>query len=132
MFDYTRESYADSDRNYDLIVDNVGNLPLSANRARLRDGGRYVAVGGEKGNWIAPLKRPLAIMFQQPFVEHELVSFVASIEAGDLAYIAELMAEGKLTPVLDQTRSYTLEQTPEAIAYVEKRHARGKVIVTIE
>ena len=41
----------------------------------------------------------------------------------------ELIEEGKLTPVIDRT--YPLNEVPEAIRYLEKGHARGKVAVTV-
>lgn len=40
------------------------------------------------------------------------------------------MQTGKLTPVID--RRYRLSETAEALRYLEKGHARGKVIVTVE
>jgi len=40
------------------------------------------------------------------------------------------MQSGKLTPVID--RRYKLSETPEALRYVEKGHARGKVVLTVE
>jgi NADPH:quinone reductase-like Zn-dependent oxidoreductase len=39
------------------------------------------------------------------------------------------METGKVTPVLD--KSYGLAQVPEAIAYLEQKHARGKVVITV-
>lgn len=36
---------------------------------------------------------------------------------------------GKVTPVID--RSYPLERAADAVRYLETRHARGKVVVTI-
>jgi len=42
----------------------------------------------------------------------------------------ELMEAGKVTPVID--RRYALSEVPEAIAYLEEGHARGKVIITLE
>ena len=39
------------------------------------------------------------------------------------------MQNGKLTATLD--RSYRFEQLPEALAYLEKGRARGKVVVTL-
>jgi NADPH:quinone reductase-like Zn-dependent oxidoreductase len=47
----------------------------------------------------------------------------------DLAFIADLIHIGKLTPVID--RHYKLEDVPEAVAYLEEGHARGKVIIDI-
>jgi NADPH:quinone reductase-like Zn-dependent oxidoreductase len=40
------------------------------------------------------------------------------------------MQSGKLTPVID--RGYPLSQTAEALRYVEKGHARGKVVLTVD
>ena len=40
------------------------------------------------------------------------------------------MQTGKVTPVIDRT--YKLSEAPEAIAYLEAGHARGKVVVEIE
>jgi NADPH:quinone reductase-like Zn-dependent oxidoreductase len=41
----------------------------------------------------------------------------------------ELMAAGKVTPVID--KRYRLREVPEAIRYLEKGHARGKVVITL-
>jgi len=40
------------------------------------------------------------------------------------------MRDGKLTPVIDRT--YQLSEAGEALRYLEKGHARGKVVVTVE
>jgi len=48
----------------------------------------------------------------------------------DLSALAELLETGKIQPVIDRT--YTLEQVPEAIRYLEEGHARGKVIITLD
>jgi NADPH:quinone reductase-like Zn-dependent oxidoreductase len=48
----------------------------------------------------------------------------------DLALLRDLMAEGKVTPVID--RRYALSEVPEAISYLEEGHARGKVVITMD
>lgn len=40
------------------------------------------------------------------------------------------MAFGKVTPVID--RRYKLDETTEALRYVEAGHARGKVAIAID
>jgi NADPH:quinone reductase-like Zn-dependent oxidoreductase len=40
------------------------------------------------------------------------------------------MQSGKVTPVID--RGYKLSETPEALRYLEKGHARGKVVLTVQ
>jgi NADPH:quinone reductase-like Zn-dependent oxidoreductase len=48
----------------------------------------------------------------------------------DLTILRELMATGKVTPVID--RRYRLSEASEAIRYLEEGHARGKVVIVLE
>ena len=48
----------------------------------------------------------------------------------DLAELAELFDAGKVVPVID--RSYTLDEVPEALRYLEEGQAQGKVVITME
>lgn len=47
----------------------------------------------------------------------------------DLMFLKELLESGKAKPVIDRT--YALRETAEAIQYLEKGHARGKVVITV-
>jgi NADPH:quinone reductase-like Zn-dependent oxidoreductase len=40
------------------------------------------------------------------------------------------MQEGKVKPVID--REYPMNETAEALRYLEEGHARGKIVITIE
>ena len=48
----------------------------------------------------------------------------------DLTIVGELMAAGKVTPVID--KRYRLSEARDAFRYMETGHARGKVIITPE
>jgi NADPH:quinone reductase-like Zn-dependent oxidoreductase len=48
----------------------------------------------------------------------------------DLALLRDLMAAGKVTPVIDRT--YKLSETAEAMRYFEEGHARGKIVITVQ
>ncbi len=54
---------------------------------------------------------------------------MAKIRRPDLLFVTDLIAAGKLTPVIDRT--YALRDTAEAIRYLEEGHARVKVVVTV-
>ena len=53
-----------------------------------------------------------------------------SKESNDpLGVLKELLEAGEVTPVIDRT--YPLSEVPEAIRYLEERHAQGKVVITV-
>jgi NADPH:quinone reductase-like Zn-dependent oxidoreductase len=130
VIDYTREDFTRGAERYDLIVDNVGNHALSACRGALAPGGRYVIVGGPSGRWLDPIPRLVAAKALSPFVREELRFFMAQLDPGDLETLRDLVAAGKVKPVVD--RRYPLAQVAEAMAYLETGRARGKVVVTFE
>ncbi len=47
----------------------------------------------------------------------------------DLVVLEELLEAGKIKPVIDRT--VALSDVPDAIRYLEKEHARGKVVVSV-
>ena len=62
------------------------------------------------------------------FTSRKLIIFIARPNRDDLNLMRELMAAGKVTPVID--RCYGLTEVPQAIRYLEEGHARGKVVIT--
>jgi NADPH:quinone reductase-like Zn-dependent oxidoreductase len=109
--DYTEQELASAGR-HDLVVN-------CAEGYRLRDlrgaGDRVVLVTGSLPQLAASLPR------------RDVVSFIASVNRDDLLFLNRLVEAGELRPVLERT--YPLEQTAEAIAHVESRRTRGKVVV---
>jgi len=130
VIDYKHEDYTKGEPRYDLIVDMVGNHSHSANLGVLKPGGRLVIVGGPQGDWITPLKSPVKALLLAPFVDHDIEVLLARLRQEDLAYMAELLEQGLVTPVID--RRYSLDQVPEAIRYSLKGRARGKIIVDVQ
>jgi len=130
VIDYKREDYTENGQQYDLILDMIGNHSLSGNRKVLKPEGKFIIIGGAKGNWLAPLMGPIKAMLYSPFVQQEFVMFIAKMRKQDLAVLGELMRSGVVTPVID--RSYALNETAAAIRYSEEGHARGKIIITVD
>jgi len=130
VVDYTKEDYTESGQLYDLIIDNVGNHSLLANRRVLNPDGIFVIIGGPKGNWLAPLMNPIKALMLSPFVGQEFVMLLAKMDKDDLTILGNLMEAGKVTAVID--RRYRLSEVPAAIRYSEEGHARGKIVIDLE
>ena len=133
VIDYTKEDFAKGAERYDVILDNVPNHSLSECRAVLTPEGRYVMIGGGGVNdnpWIGPFARVIHMVLLKPFVKQPMTMMMADSNATDLTFLAGLMEAGTVKPVIDRT--YKLSELREAIAYLEKGHARGKVVLTVD
>ncbi|HZY05388.1 MAG TPA: NAD(P)-dependent alcohol dehydrogenase [Anaeromyxobacteraceae bacterium] len=128
--DYTGQDYTQGDTRYDLIIDNIGNHSLSANRRVLTPNGRYVMVGAPKGTWIKPMDRLVAVMIYSKFVHQEMGMMMARASKDDLALLAALMQQGKVMPVIDKT--YKLSEAAEAMRHLETGRARGKIVIQVD
>jgi NADPH:quinone reductase-like Zn-dependent oxidoreductase len=130
VIDYKQEDFTAGAERYDVVIDNVSNHSFREVARVLKPDGRYVIVGGISDNrWLGALMVPLVAKVQAPFVEPTHKFFMAQLNPEDFAYLARLMEEGQVTPVIDRT--YPLAEAAEAIDYLEQGHARGKVVVQV-
>jgi NADPH:quinone reductase-like Zn-dependent oxidoreductase len=126
VIDYTREDFWASGKKYDLIVDNAAFQSIRKPLQALKATGRYVVVGGSSST-LSLLWSMIANPLIAGLKGRKVVSFMANLNQPDLVFIKELLAAGKIVPVIDS--KYPLSETPRAIRYVEEGHARGKVII---
>jgi NADPH:quinone reductase-like Zn-dependent oxidoreductase len=132
VIDYTKEDFTKRAERYDLILDNVGTQPLSGFRRVLQPKGICVMIGGggpNDGTVIGPMGRPIKALLLAPFISQKMGMMMAELHQKDLQILADLIVSGKLTPVIDRT--YPMAEIAEAIRYLEKGHARGKVVITM-
>jgi NADPH:quinone reductase-like Zn-dependent oxidoreductase len=131
VIDYTQTDFTEGPEKYDVIIDNVGNHPLSKLRRVVTAEGRDVIVGGpSEGKWLGPMRLVMKGLMYSKLVEQEFLFLLAEINPADLALLNGLMRDGKVTPVIDRT--YPFSELPEAIRYLETGRARGKVVVTVD
>lgn len=131
IIDYTQQDYTQSaGTKYDVIIDNVGNHSLSANRRVLKPNGRYVMVSGPKGKWIKPMDRIIALGIYSRFVRQEMSMMMARASRDDLALLADLMEQGKVTPVIEKT--YKLSEIADAMRHLETGRTRGKIVIQMD
>ena len=62
-------------------------------------------------------------------MRQKLGTFISREREEDLETLHELLEAGKVTPIVDRT--FPLSEVPEAIGYMRKGHARGKVVITV-
>jgi NADPH:quinone reductase-like Zn-dependent oxidoreductase len=131
VIDYTREDFTDGTRRWDVIVDTAGRRPLRHLRRALTPKGTLVVVGGDGGGrWTGGffrgiLRGPLL----SSFVGQRLRGLATKIQQDDLRVLAELIEEGKVTPVVGRT--YPLIEAADAVRELERGHVRGKIVVTV-
>jgi len=130
VIDYTSDDFTRERARYDVILDNIGNRPLSRLRRALTPGGILVLNGGgSPGHVIGAMGAMLRAAAVNAFVGQRLRFLPTREDGAELAAITALISDGKLTPVLDRT--YPLADTAEGLRYVEAGHAHGKVVITI-
>jgi NADPH:quinone reductase-like Zn-dependent oxidoreductase len=131
VIDYTQEDVTKSGQRYDLLLDCVGNHSLSACRRILNREGRLVMVGAPKDiSLTGILASVLGALVLSPFLRQKMSFLIAKVNQEDLTVLSNLMAAGKIKPVID--RRYRLSEAADAFRYMEEGHARGKVLITLE
>jgi NADPH:quinone reductase-like Zn-dependent oxidoreductase len=130
VIDYTMEDFTAGPRQYDVILDNVSNLPLVQLRGALTPKGTLVLNGGgSPGHVFGPVAGILQALVANLFVSQRLRPLPSKQRREELLAVTELIEGGKLTPIVDRT--YPLADTAEGLSYVEQGHARGKVVVNV-
>ena len=56
--------------------------------------------------------------------------FITKVIKKDLVLLSDLLAAGKVVPVID--RRYSLRDLSEGLRYLEEGHAQGKVVITVK
>lgn len=112
---------------FDLILDVGGSPSMSALLRLLAPGGRLVQVGASKTGG-GPMRGLFEAILRRRVLRQPIVSFIADVTLDHLRTLAEMIEAGQVRPVID--RSYPLADVPEALAYVERGQARGKVVIS--
>ena len=134
VIDYTKEDFTKTDQRYDLIYDLVGNHSFSERRRILGPNGICVMAGIGGAGWhegfATRLLGELNGYLRSRFVSQKFVAYIAQFNKADMSVLADLLQTGKMTPVIDKT--YKLNETVDALRYLETGHARGKVVISLE
>lgn len=127
VIDYAQQDFTKSGQRYDVILAANAYHSIFAYRRALSPKGIYVMAGGGgiqifQGMLLGPL---LSLLGRK-----KMRFFIANINQKDLGFLKDLMETGKVVPVID--RRYPLSRVAEALSYLEKKHAKGKIVITVE
>ena len=124
VVDYTRKDFTQNGQRYDLILDNVASHSFSDLMRVLTPRGLVVPNSGHAG-----MGYVFKAFLLSPFLRQLGSMYLAVPNGKDLTQLKEWIESGKIKPVIDRT--YPLCDTSEAFGYLEKEHARGKVVITL-
>ncbi len=122
-------------KGWHLIVDIPCNHRFPAWRPLLTTTGIYVVIGHDH---FGRTKRPilglvpyaLGLGLKAIFVKNlQKLTMSMPPKAGSMATLASLLESRQLTPIIDRT--FPLEQTPEALRYLESGRARGRIVISM-
>jgi NADPH:quinone reductase-like Zn-dependent oxidoreductase len=130
VIDYAEEDFTKTGRQYDLILDVIANHSVKDLRRALQSNGICVVAGFSSFAHMLPVVLRGSRTAQNDGKKIVmLVSNNSNTYRSELLFINSLLESGKVKPVIDTC--YPLAEAAEAFRYIEKGHAKGKVIVTL-
>lgn len=127
VIDYTLTPLDTHSGKYDLIIAINGFNRLETYRNLLAPQGRFVMVGGKSYLQIIQITALGSMLSKKG--GQSIKGLLAKPNAEDLAFIARLVDEKKLVPVIE--REIAFEEIPKALAELEKGHTGGKIVALI-
>ncbi len=125
VIDYKKEDFTKSGKHYDLVLAVNGNHSLFAYRRILTSHGIFVMAGGALAQLFSTIIFGSLLSIGNKKIRH----LSTKHNRKDLELVMKLVEAGKVKPIID--RRYSLDQAADAMRYVSKGHARGKVIITV-
>jgi NADPH:quinone reductase-like Zn-dependent oxidoreductase len=141
VIDYRKDDFETILHDYDAVLDTLGGEALEKSLRVLKPGGKLISISGPPdpdfatdigSTWILRLAmRLLSYRIRRRAKRHHVnYAFLFMRPSGDqLREIGSLIDSGIIRPVVD--RVFPFASTKEALAYVEKGRAKGKVIVKV-
>ncbi|MEJ2601373.1 MAG: NAD(P)-dependent alcohol dehydrogenase [Anaerolineales bacterium] len=123
VIDYTKEDFSQNENCYDLIFDVVAKRSFADCKRALKSQGIYITSEFSpalalRGQWISMTgSKKMAPLPPKP------------PDTADQAFLKKLLENREIFPVID--RCYSLNEVPDALRYLEKGHARGKVVIQV-
>jgi NADPH:quinone reductase-like Zn-dependent oxidoreductase len=141
VIDYKKDDFERVVRDYDVVLNSLGDETLKKSLQVLKPGGKLISISGPPDPAFAKeigsssifglATRVLSYRIRRAARRRHMdYSFLFMRASGDqLREITSLIDSGVIQPVMD--RVFPFESTKEAMAYLEKGRAKGKVVVKV-
>ncbi|WP_248769605.1 NADP-dependent oxidoreductase [Pseudomonas sp. MWU12-2345] len=141
VIDYKQQNFEEVLRDYDVVLNSLGPVELEKSLSILKPGGQLISISGpptaafakeQKLFWglgwvMRLLSSGIRRKARQKNVRYAFVFMRAS--GAQLEKITALVESGVIKPVIDRTVPF--ESTAEALSYVERGRAKGKVVIKL-
>ncbi|SHN20688.1 NADPH:quinone reductase [Pseudomonas asturiensis] len=141
VIDYKTQQFETLLQGYDVVLNSLGSDELKKSLKVLKPGGQLISISGpptpafaeeQKSNWV--LKQVMRLLSygirkeaRRKGIDYRFVFMRAS--GSQLGEVTALIEAGIIKPIMDRT--FPLEQTADALAYVAQGRAKGKVVVQL-
>ena len=141
VIDYSKEDFEKRLQDYDVVLHSLGADALEKSLRVLKPGGQLISISGPPdpafaqeigAPWfIRQVMRLLSYRIRKKAARHGVsYSFLFMKASGDqLREIATLVDSGAVRPVIDRT--FPFASINEALAYVDRGRAKGKVVIKV-
>ncbi|KAB1085755.1 NADP-dependent oxidoreductase [Neorhizobium galegae] len=140
--DYKKDDFEKVLQGYDVVLNSLGKDTLEKSLNVLKPGGKLISISGPpdpdfarqngSGWLLQQAMRLLSFGIRRKAGRRKIgYSFLfMTANGGQLAQITSLIEAGHIRPVMDQV--FPFEKTNEALDYVEKGRAKGKVVIAVK
>ena len=141
VIDYKKDRFEEVLRDCDVVLNSLDGETLKKSLQVLKPGGNLISISGPpdpefarylgSSRMLELVMRLLSFRIRRQAKRHQVnYSFLFMRASGNqLRQIGSLIETGAIRPVVD--RVFPFESTKEAMAYVEKGRAKGKVVVKV-
>lgn len=127
VVNYQTDDIRNVGKQFDLVLDNVGNLSIVDSKRLTLPGGSAIVVGFSSAATL------LSFMFRGPLVSRlsgkKIAILDTKVNPSDLNFLAHLVAQGEIRSLIDQ--EYGLADVRKAMEYLWTRRVKSKLVLNV-
>eukprot|EP00179_Madagascaria_erythrocladioides_P002484 CAMPEP_0198324978 /NCGR_PEP_ID=MMETSP1450-20131203/12851_1 /TAXON_ID=753684 ORGANISM="Madagascaria erythrocladiodes, Strain CCMP3234" /NCGR_SAMPLE_ID=MMETSP1450 /ASSEMBLY_ACC=CAM_ASM_001115 /LENGTH=335 /DNA_ID=CAMNT_0044028819 /DNA_START=72 /DNA_END=1079 /DNA_ORIENTATION=+ len=129
VIDYTKEDFTAEGAKYDVILDMIGNYPLSSIRNSLTKKGMFLSIGSQMGDWFGPIGYLFRLMLASMNGPQKFQGKMPVESKKDLLDLQAMLAEGKIVAPIQ--KEVPLSEISKALSDQGQGHVRGKTVIKL-